>query len=87
MSGAERSVILCTAGFDHTIRFWEAPTGMCHRTLQYQDSVHSPPHTPTTLILSALRMRLIRSSSTLSHSLLPLSLCCVSASESFGDHP
>ena len=41
MSGAERSVILCTAGFDHTIRFWEAPTGMCHRTLQYQDSVSS----------------------------------------------
>ena len=39
MSGAERSVILCTAGYDHTIRFWEAPTGMCHRTLQYADSV------------------------------------------------
>jgi len=38
MSGAERSVVLCTAGFDHTIRFWEAPTGICHRTLQYQDS-------------------------------------------------
>ncbi len=35
---SERSVVLCTGGFDHTIRFWEAPTGLCHRTLQYTDS-------------------------------------------------
>lgn len=35
---AERSVVLATAGFDHTIRFWEAPTAKCHRTLQYTDS-------------------------------------------------
>ena len=48
MSGAERSVILCTAGYDHTIRFWEAPTGMCHRTLQYADSVSYQPHTNST---------------------------------------
>jgi G protein beta subunit-like protein len=34
----ERSVVLCTGGFDHTIRFWEAPTGLCSRTLQYTDS-------------------------------------------------
>lgn len=27
-----------SVGFDHTIRFWEAPTGLCHRTLQYTDS-------------------------------------------------
>lgn len=32
------SVILATAGYDHTIRFWEAPTGLCHRTIQYPDS-------------------------------------------------
>lgn len=25
-------------GYDHTIRFWEAPTGLCHRQLQYSDS-------------------------------------------------
>merc|ERR1711916_15380 len=26
-----------TAGYDHTIRFWE-PSGMCHRTIQHPDS-------------------------------------------------
>ena len=30
---------LLLIGFDHTIRFWEAPIGLCHRTLQYTDSV------------------------------------------------
>jgi G protein beta subunit-like protein len=37
MPGAA-SVILCTAGYDHTIKFWEAPTGRCYRTLQYTES-------------------------------------------------
>ena len=32
------SVILATAGFDHRIRFWEAPSGICHRILKYPDS-------------------------------------------------
>lgn len=32
------NVILATAGYDHTIRFWEAPTGVCYRTLQFPDS-------------------------------------------------
>jgi G protein beta subunit-like protein len=32
------SVVLATAGYDHTIRFWEATTGRCYRTLQYTDS-------------------------------------------------
>lgn len=32
------SVVLATAGYDHTIRFWEATTGRCYRTLQYPDS-------------------------------------------------
>uniref|UniRef100_A0A093VFH8 Target of rapamycin complex subunit LST8 n=1 Tax=Talaromyces marneffei PM1 TaxID=1077442 RepID=A0A093VFH8_TALMA len=32
------SVILCTAGYDHTIRFWEALSGICSRTLQHPDS-------------------------------------------------
>ena len=31
-------VVLATAGYDHTIRFWEATTGICYRTLQYSDS-------------------------------------------------
>mmetsp|Transcript_16687 Transcript_16687/g.21696 ORF Transcript_16687/g.21696 Transcript_16687/m.21696 type:complete len:337 (-) Transcript_16687:593-1603(-) len=32
------SVILCTAGYDHKIRFWEAPSGIISRTLRYPDS-------------------------------------------------
>lgn len=34
------SVILATAGYDHTIRFWEAPSGICYRTIPYADSVN-----------------------------------------------
>ena len=32
------SVVLATAGYDHTLRLWEASTGMCWRTIQYPDS-------------------------------------------------
>ncbi|CAO1625925.1 unnamed protein product [Sympodiomycopsis kandeliae] len=32
------SVLLVTAGYDHTIRFWEAWSGICSRTIQYPDS-------------------------------------------------
>lgn len=41
MSGAAneaQAVILATAGYDHTIRFWEALSGICYRTIQYPDS-------------------------------------------------
>ena len=31
-------VILATAGYDHTIKFWRAHTGECIRTLQHSDS-------------------------------------------------
>ncbi|XP_074647978.1 target of rapamycin complex subunit lst8-like [Tubulanus polymorphus] len=30
-------VILATAGYDHTIRFWQAHSGICHRTVQHPD--------------------------------------------------
>lgn len=33
------SVVLATAGYDHTVRFWEATSGRCYKTLQYTDSV------------------------------------------------
>lgn len=33
------SVILATASYDHTIKFWEAKSGRCYRTIQYPDSV------------------------------------------------
>ncbi|KAL7664783.1 Uncharacterized protein ABC855_g2038 [[Candida] zeylanoides] len=32
------SVILASAGYDHTIRFWDALTGVCSRTIQHTDS-------------------------------------------------
>ncbi len=32
------AVILATAGYDHKIRFWEAPTGVCSRSIRYPDS-------------------------------------------------
>ncbi|CAO1628965.1 unnamed protein product [Parajaminaea phylloscopi] len=32
------SVLLVTAGYDHTIRFWEAWSGICSRTIQHPDS-------------------------------------------------
>lgn len=35
---APPSVVLATAGYDHTIRFWEATAAQCSRTLQYADS-------------------------------------------------
>lgn len=31
-------VILASAGYDHTIRFWDALTGVCLRTIQHTDS-------------------------------------------------
>ncbi|WVQ82670.1 hypothetical protein IAT38_004802 [Cryptococcus sp. DSM 104549] len=30
---AEMSVVLCTAGYDHSIRFWEAWSGICYRSI------------------------------------------------------
>eukprot|EP00965_Chrysotila_dentata_P077348 2554026-Pleurochrysis_carterae.AAC.1 len=31
-------VLLATGGYDHSIRFWEAPTGLCYKTLQHPDA-------------------------------------------------
>src|SRR6202022_1229760 len=35
----QSGVILVTAGYDHTIKFWEALSGICSRTIQHPDSV------------------------------------------------
>ncbi|ORX56688.1 WD40 repeat-like protein [Piromyces finnis] len=35
---ASTEVVLATAGYDHTIRFWEALSGICLRTVQHPDS-------------------------------------------------
>jgi len=32
------AVLLCTAGYDNTIRFWEAWSGICSRTIQHPES-------------------------------------------------
>ena len=32
------SVLLATAGYDHTIRLWEASNGNCYHKLQFNDS-------------------------------------------------
>ncbi|NXO91829.1 LST8 protein, partial [Certhia brachydactyla] len=39
-------VILATAGYDHTVRFWQAHSGICTRTGQHQDSVSFLPRLP-----------------------------------------
>ena len=33
------SVILVTGGYDNTIRFWEAWSGVCSKTLNHQEHV------------------------------------------------
>jgi target of rapamycin complex subunit LST8 len=32
------AVVLATAGYDRTIRYWEATTGVCSKTVKYDDS-------------------------------------------------
>ena len=32
------AVVLATAGYDHKIRFWEASSRVCTRTVRYPDS-------------------------------------------------
>lgn len=32
-------VILATGGYDHTIKIWQAASGICTRTMQHADSV------------------------------------------------
>ena len=39
VDGSSEPVLLATAGYDHTIRFWQAHSGICHRTVQHPDSV------------------------------------------------
>uniref|UniRef100_A0A7N6C0D6 Target of rapamycin complex subunit lst8 n=1 Tax=Anabas testudineus TaxID=64144 RepID=A0A7N6C0D6_ANATE len=47
-------VILATAGYDHTVRFWQAHSGICTRTVQHQDSqVNSLEITPDRSMIAA----------------------------------
>ncbi|XP_055098773.1 target of rapamycin complex subunit LST8 isoform X2 [Symphalangus syndactylus] len=47
-------VILATAGYDHTVRFWQAHSGICTRTVQHQDSqVNALEITPDRSMIAA----------------------------------
>jgi hypothetical protein len=50
----QSGVILVTAGYDHTIKFWEALSGICSRTIQHPDSVHPRSQQNNMLISSKL---------------------------------
>ena len=55
------SVILATAGYDHKIRFWEAPSGICSRTIRHPDSqVNRLEITPDKQFLAAAGNPMIR---------------------------
>uniref|UniRef100_A0A4W3HNV4 Target of rapamycin complex subunit lst8 n=1 Tax=Callorhinchus milii TaxID=7868 RepID=A0A4W3HNV4_CALMI len=54
-------VILATAGYDHTVRFWQAHSGICTRTVQHQDSqVNSLEITPDRSMIAAAGYQHIR---------------------------
>jgi G protein beta subunit-like protein len=53
-------VVLATAGYDHTIRFWEALSGSCLRTIQHPDSINQIAISPDKRILAAAGNPLIR---------------------------
>jgi len=62
-AGAEvvDEVILATAGYDHTIKFWQAHTGKCIRTLQHADSqVNALEISPDGQLLAAAGYQHIR---------------------------
>jgi G protein beta subunit-like protein len=70
----EKSVVLVTGGYDHTIRFWEA-TGMCQRdkTLEYRGSqVNQLAITPDKSFLAVAGNPHIRLYDINSHTLNPL---------------
>lgn len=35
----EKEVLLVTGGYDHTIKVWQAHSGVCKQTMQHADSV------------------------------------------------
>eukprot|EP00074_Homo_sapiens_P099688 XP_016879039.1 target of rapamycin complex subunit LST8 isoform X4 [Homo sapiens] len=54
-------VILATAGYDHTVRFWQAHSGICTRTVQHQDSqVNALEVTPDRSMIAAAGYQHIR---------------------------
>lgn len=59
--GSNEQVILATAGYDHAIKFWQAHSGICHRTVQHPDSqVNAMQITPDRQLLAAAGYQHIR---------------------------
>ena len=55
------SVVLATAGFDHRIRFWEAPSGVCSKMIKFPDSqVNKLEITPDKQFIAAAGNPVIR---------------------------
>jgi len=66
-------VILATAGYDHAIKFWAAPTGVCTRTLQHDDSqVNSLVISPDGAMLAVAGYQHIRMFDLTSNNLNPI---------------
>ncbi|KAL5018363.1 hypothetical protein ScPMuIL_004085 [Solemya velum] len=60
-NGGSEQVILATAGYDHTIRFWHAHSGICYRTVQHPDSqVNALEITPDKQLIAAAGYQHIR---------------------------
>ncbi|XP_043192043.1 target of rapamycin complex subunit lst8-like [Amphibalanus amphitrite] len=55
------AILLATAGYDHTIKFWEPHTGVCKRTCQHQDSqVNALTFQPDRTLLAAAGYQHVR---------------------------
>lgn len=55
------SVVLATGGYDHKIRFWEAPSGKCTRVIKFSDSqVNRLQITPDKQFIAAAGNAIIR---------------------------
>ncbi|KAK0163102.1 hypothetical protein PV327_006811 [Microctonus hyperodae] len=51
--GNSEQVILVTGGYDHTIKVWQAHTGICLRTLQHTVSINALDITPDKHVIAA----------------------------------
>lgn len=66
-------VLLATAGYDHTIKFWSAPTGQCTKTIQHADSqVNALDISPDGQLLAACGYQHIRMYDVHGHSTNPV---------------
>ncbi|XP_063239155.1 target of rapamycin complex subunit lst8 isoform X1 [Bacillus rossius redtenbacheri] len=58
---ASDQVILATGGYDHTIKLWQAHTGVCQRTMQHTDcQVNALEITPDKQLIAAASYQRIR---------------------------